>query len=72
MNDQRSTTYFTVRQAADLFKVSPQTIRRAIGSGRLEAIRLGPQTVRVRLPPGGRTPDPAGETPFDGGSTPTT
>jgi len=50
MNDQRSTTYFTVRQAADLFKVSPQTIRRAIKAGRLEAVWLGPQTVRVRVP----------------------
>lgn len=39
--------YLTVREAADLLRVSVPTIRRWIASGRLRAVRPGGRTVRV-------------------------
>lgn len=42
--------YLTVKQTADLFKVSTSTIRRGLRSGRLRGVWLGPQTVRVLMP----------------------
>jgi excisionase family DNA binding protein len=39
--------FFTIRETAQLLKVSPITIRRYIDAGRLQAVRVG-RSVRVR------------------------
>lgn len=41
--------FVTIQEAADLLRVSSSTIRRAIRSGRLRAVRLQARTVRVDL-----------------------
>lgn len=51
MNHNDTPRVLTIAEAADVFRVSRTTIRRAIRNGRLKSIRLGPQTVRVLLPP---------------------
>lgn len=38
------------REMADLLRTSRKTVLRAAASGRIESVRLGPQTIRVRLP----------------------
>ena len=40
--------FLTVREAADLLRVSRPTIWRWIDAGRLPAVRLGPRSIRVR------------------------
>ncbi len=40
--------YLTVREAAELLRVSVPTIRRWIASGRLHAVRPGSRSVRLR------------------------
>ncbi len=37
----RTTTYLSVKEVADLFRVCPKTVRRWIKSGDLPATRLG-------------------------------
>jgi excisionase family DNA binding protein len=39
----------SIKEAAERFKVSRDTIRRRIASGQLAAYRLGPKIVRVDL-----------------------
>jgi excisionase family DNA binding protein len=40
--------FLTVKEAAELLRVSVPTIRRWIASGRLPGVRLGARTLRVR------------------------
>jgi excisionase family DNA binding protein len=39
---------WTVREAAEWLKAHPETVRRWIKAGRLEAVRLTPGSVRIR------------------------
>lgn len=41
-------TPFTLADAADAFAVSTRTVRRYIADGRLEAVRLGRMTLRIK------------------------
>lgn len=41
--------YVSIQAAADLFEVSPRTIRRMIGRGELTGYRLGPRAIRIDL-----------------------
>lgn len=41
------TAWLTVRQAADRYQQSPQTIRRRIADGTLTARKFGPRLVRI-------------------------
>lgn len=47
--DARGGILLTVREVAELDRVSEKTVRRAIGSGVLEAIRVGPGGRLVRI-----------------------
>lgn len=40
--------YLTVREAADLLRVSVPTIRRWIAAGRLRAVRFGARAIRIK------------------------
>lgn len=42
--------WVTLARAADHFDVSPDTIRRMISRGEVEARRFGPRLIRVRIP----------------------
>lgn len=39
---------YTIRECADALRVSERTVRRAISSGRLNAVRITSRAVRVR------------------------
>lgn len=39
--------YYTVREVAELLRVSSQTIYRWIEEGRIEAVRVGPKVFRI-------------------------
>lgn len=39
----------TIADAAEELAVCPRTIRRYIATGQLQAIRLGPRSIRVRV-----------------------
>ena len=39
----------TIQEAADRYRVSPKTIRRMITRGQIEAQRFGPRLIRVNL-----------------------
>jgi len=43
------TSWGTIQEAADQLKVSTKTIRRWITQGLIEAERVGPRLIRVRL-----------------------
>lgn len=42
-----STAWLTIRDAAELSRVSEKSIRRYIAQGRLSAARLGPKLIRI-------------------------
>jgi len=42
-------SFVSMREAAQIFGVHPHTIRRWIASGDLEAVRIGPRFLRVRV-----------------------
>jgi excisionase family DNA binding protein len=44
-----SAEWGTIQQAAERYQVSPQTIRRYITHGLIEAERFGPRLIRVNL-----------------------
>jgi len=44
-----SAQYGTVQDAADILKISTQTVRRYISQGLIDAERMGPRLIRVDL-----------------------
>jgi excisionase family DNA binding protein len=41
--------FVTVRQLSEYWKISRQQVLRLIETGRLESVRLGPKTYRIRV-----------------------
>lgn len=46
MNDEKP-VYYTVEEVKDILKVSLETVRRYVRSGRLPAIKLGNKYIRI-------------------------
>lgn len=49
MNTTLDPRWTTIPEAADRLEVSTKTIRRMIARGEIEARRIGPRLIRVRL-----------------------
>ncbi|MCT2041926.1 helix-turn-helix domain-containing protein [Pseudoclavibacter alba] len=49
MNTTLDPRWVTIPTAADCLKVSTKTIRRMIARGEIEARRIGPRLIRVRM-----------------------
>lgn len=49
MNATTAPTWGTIAEAAEWIGVNPRTIRRMISRGELEARRIGPRLIRVRM-----------------------
>lgn len=47
MAEATGKTYLTLQEAATLYKVSPRTLRRRIAEGHLDAVRVGPRSIRI-------------------------
>lgn len=45
--DEQTPTIMTIKEASELLRVHPETLRRAIRAGELKAARLGHRTVRI-------------------------
>lgn len=63
MPDTARTDLLTVREAAAILRVAPETVRRRVRDGSLPACRLGTRSIRIRTTDvrGFATPAPAPE-----------